>query len=103
VASERPRSYFPDWNPKTDKVVHVLLVIKKIFKTMHTRAEPCNRDAAHLLATDEEAFKTSVRDCVRESIENIYRSPPLSPACGPVLAGYSAESAMEYSTSGRSH
>ena len=69
-------SYFPDWNPKTDKVVHVLLVIKKIFKTMHTRAEPCNRDAAHLLATDEEAFKTSVRDCVRESIENIYRSPP---------------------------
>ena len=76
AGSERLRSYFPDWNPKTDKVVHVLLVIKKIFKTMHTRAEPCNRDAAHLLATDEEAFKASVHDCVRESIENLYRSPP---------------------------
>lgn len=67
--------YFPDWNPKTDKVVHVLLVIKKIFKTMHTRAEPCNREAANLLKTNEDAFRAAVHDCVRESIENIYRNP----------------------------
>eukprot|EP00051_Salpingoeca_urceolata_P022975 m.383770 g.383770 ORF g.383770 m.383770 type:complete len:398 (-) comp20047_c1_seq17:39-1232(-) len=63
--------YFPSWNPRSDRLWHLLKIVKMLFYTIET-SEPRNEEAAALFRSDEAAFRTKAQLCATSADKDLY-------------------------------
>jgi ubiquitin-protein ligase len=71
------KSVYPRWDPHRHYLVTVLTYLKKIFYLKQFGDDAiANMDAKRLAATDPDAYRTQVDECVRASQKQVFANDP---------------------------